>query len=92
MGIINWWNDRKKKEEPVETQPKSKAAWELPTEELSDFDRVTNYFAKGGEIVDISNKDRLPNDGFPPDSELLTANNQAHAGTREGIAELGRRK
>ena len=62
----------------------------LPEIQLSDDLRVRGYVASGGEIVDLSNKDRIPNDGFPPDSELLQPFNQAHKGTREGLITLGR--
>ena len=57
MGIINWWNDRRisKPTEDVQETPKE-TAQEKPV--LSDIDRVTNYFASGGEIVDMSNKPR----------------------------------
>ena len=92
MGIIQWWNDRKKKEEPVETQPKSKAAWELPEEKLSDSDRIAKYIADGGELADLSNKDRLPNDGFESDGALMKPWNQAHAGTKAGLASMIGRK
>ena len=63
-----------------------------PEVDLSDADRVTNYFASGGEIVDLSNKPRIEGDGFPPDQELLTPFNQAHQGTREGLAGMVGRK
>ena len=66
---------------------------EPPEIDLSDEDRVTNYFASGGEIVDLSNKPRLPNDGFASDQELMKPWNRAHAGTKAGIkAMVGRRK
>lgn len=57
---------------------------------LSDVDRVTNYFASGGEIVNLENKPRLPNDGFAPDEELIQPFNQAHTGLKEGIAAKAR--
>ena len=82
MGIKWPWKKAKVEGDLVKVEP--------PEIELSDIDRVTNYFASGGEIVDLSNKERLPNDGFPPDHELLTANNQAHTGTREGLVGLGK--
>lgn len=58
--------------------------------DLSDADRVTNYFASGGEIVDLSNKPRLPNDGFASDGELMQPWNQAHTGTKKGLASLAK--
>jgi hypothetical protein len=85
-----------KKESPAtEEKPKEKEDGyidEPPEIILSDIDRVTNYFAKGGEIVDISNKPRKDHDGFPPDQELLIPFNRAHQGTREGLAGMVRRK
>ena len=54
----------------------------------SDSSRVAAYVAGGGEIVDLSNKPRVDNDGFAPDHELLTPFNRAHVGTKEGIASL----
>ena len=59
---------------------------------LSDEDRVTNYFASGGEIVDLSNKPRKPNDGFESDQDLMKPWNQAHAGTKAGIAAMGKKR
>jgi hypothetical protein len=84
MGIVKWWNDRWNKPE--------EAAQESPKPVLSDIDRVTNYFASGGEIVDLSNKPRLENDGFPPDRELMTPFNEAHLGTKAGLASMVGRK
>ena len=82
---IKWpWKKAKGEGDLVKVEP--------PEIELSDIDRVTNYFASGGEIVDLSNKERLPNDGFASDGELMHPWNQDHAGTREGIKDLGRRK
>lgn len=63
---------------------------EPPEVDLSDADRVTNYFASGGEIVDLSNKERLPNDGFASDGELMQPWNQAHTGTKRGLASLAK--
>ena len=63
---------------------------EPPEVDLSDADRVTNYFASGGEIVDLSNKERLPNDGFVSDHELMTPWNQAHRGTKRGLAAMAK--
>lgn len=105
MGIIKWWNDRKGKSTEVvqdTTKPDDLVlgndgkyhTWNKPPEEskvaLSDIDRVTNYFASGGEIVDLSNKPRIEGDGFPPDAELLTPFNRAHEGTRAGLNALMR--
>lgn len=59
---------------------------------LSDVDRVTNYFASGGEIVDLSNKPRLPNDGFLSDQEMMEPFRQAHVGMKEGIAAKARER
>ena len=88
MGIIQWWNDRKAKPtEAVQETPKE-TSQEKPF--LSDIDRVTNYFASGGEIVDLSNKPRIEGDGFPPDHELLTPFNRAHEGTKAGLNALMR--
>jgi hypothetical protein len=89
MGIIKWRNDRKSK--PTE------AAQEITKEKtepvLSDVDRITNYFAKGGEIVSISkdNEQRRLNDGFAPDGELLHPWNEAHRGMKDGLMRGGRR-
>jgi hypothetical protein len=55
---------------------------------LSDEDRVAGYVASGQEIVDLSNKPRLPNDGFASDGELMKPWNQAHAGTKKGLSDL----
>lgn len=74
-----FWPWKKKKEVPP-----------VNTEGLSDEDRIVNYFASGGEIMDLSNKDRLPNDGLPPDLELLQPYNQAHTGMKEGLANLAK--
>ena len=91
MGIIQWWNDRRssKTANEVPELPKE-TAQEKPV--LSDIDRVTNYFASGGEIVDLSNKPRIEGDGFPPDAELLTPFNRAHEGTKAGLAGMVGRK
>jgi len=86
MGIIKWWNDRKAKPtEAVQETPK-----DVSVRVLSDEDRVTNYFASGGEIVDLSNKPRIEGDGFPPDQELLTPFNRAHEGSKAGLNALMR--
>ena len=78
---IRWpWKKAKVEGNLVKVEP--------PEVYLSDADRVTNYFASGGEIVDLSNKERLPNDGFVSDHELMTPWNQAHRGTKEGIRSL----
>lgn len=88
MGLIQWWNDRKAKPtEAVQEAPK-----DVPERVLSDEDRVTNYFASGGEIVDLSNKPRIEGDGFTPDQELLTPFNRAHEGTKAGLAGMIGRK
>lgn len=57
---------------------------------MSDADRVSSYVASGGEVVDLSNKDRLPNDGFASDHELMTPYNQAHTGTKQGLAAMAK--
>ena len=59
---------------------------------LSDEDRIVNYVADGGEVVDLSNKLRKEGDGFPPDQELLTPFNRAHEGTKAGLAGMVGRK
>jgi hypothetical protein len=90
MGIIQWWNDRKRSDEPVEIAAKpSEIVQEQTTQ--SDYDRVSKYGADGGHIVDLTNKPRKENDGFAPDHELLTSYNRAHQGTRDGINSLMRR-
>lgn len=92
MGIIKWFNDKwNKPEEPKEKPTPHDDGEHVTMSPLSDIDRVTNYFASGGEIVDLSNKERLPNDGFASDSDLIQPFNQAHVGTKEGIARLARR-
>jgi hypothetical protein len=90
MGIIQWWNDKWNKAEEAAQETPKETVQDKPV--LSDVDRVTNYFAKGGEIVDLSNKPRKDHDGFPPDQELLTPFNRAHTGTRDGIAGMVGRK
>lgn len=78
---IKWpWKKAKVEGDLVKVEP--------PEIELSDIDRVTNYFASGGEIVDLSNKPRLPNDGFESDQALMTPFNQAHTGTKAGLASF----
>jgi hypothetical protein len=61
-----------------------------PEIDTSDESRVASYIASGGEIVDLSNKDRLPNDGFASDGELMQPWNQAHTGTKRGLASLAK--
>jgi hypothetical protein len=61
-----------------------------PKTQMSEVERITNYFAKGGEIVDLTNKPRKENDGFAPDHELLTPFNRANEGTRAGLNALMR--
>ena len=81
--FIKWpWNKLKTEGNVVKVEP--------PEIDLSDADRVTNYFASGGEIVDLSNKERLPNDGFASDHELMQPWNQAHTGTKRGLASLAK--
>ena len=84
MGIKWPWKKAKVEGDLVKVEP--------PEIELSDIDRVTNYFASGGEIVDLSNKPRIEGDGFPPDQELLTPFNRAHEGTKAGLAGMVGRK
>ncbi len=92
MGLIKWWNDRKAKPteevKPVD-QPVTK---DKPEVTLSNFDRVTNYFASGGEIVDLSNKPRENNDGLDSDYSLMKPWNRAHTGTKDGLAGMVGRK
>jgi len=57
---------------------------------IGDTDRVTNYVASGGKIVDLSNKPRKDNDGFLSDHELMTPFNQAHTGTKVGLSRLAK--
>jgi hypothetical protein len=90
MGIIKWWNDKWNKPTEVAQENPKETVQDKPV--LSDVDRVTNYFAKGGEIVDLSNKPRKDGDGFPPDQELLTPFNRAHEGTKAGLAGMVGRK
>jgi hypothetical protein len=88
MGIIKWFNDRwNKPEEAAQEAPKVE-----PEPVLSDFDRVKNYFASGGKIVDLTNRPRIEGDGFAPDHELLTPFNRAHEGTKAGLNSLVRGK
>jgi hypothetical protein len=87
MGIIQWWNDRNRSDEPVEIAAKPSEI----VQEQSDYDRVYKYGADGGHIVDLTNNPRKENDGFVPDRELLTPYNRAHQGTRDGINSLMRR-
>jgi|GEM_PF-2219595 hypothetical protein len=70
------------------------AGWEKVEVKVfdNDTDRVEHYKASGGEIVDLSNKPRLENDGFPPDRELMTPFNEAHLGTKAGLASMVGRK
>jgi hypothetical protein len=89
--MIKWGFWRKQETPPVVEEKTKEIVQEEPV--LTDIDRVTNYFAKGGEIVDLSNKPRIEGDGFAPDHELLTPFNRAHQGTREGLASIvGRKK
>ena len=97
MGIIKWWNDvwnnpegdQRKPSEKIQDFIENPIAQDKP---LSDVDRVTNYFAKGGEIVDLTNRPRKENDGFAPDHELMTPFNEAHTGTKAGLAGMIGRK
>lgn len=54
----------------------------------SDAQRVSAYVASGQEIVDLSNKPRIPNDGFASDGELMQPFNRAHTGTKKGLSDL----
>ena len=90
MGIVKWFNDKWIKPTEVVQETPQETVKDKPI--LSDIDRVTNYFAKGGEIVDMSNKPRKDGDGFPPDQELLTPFNRAHEGTKAGLAGMVGRK
>jgi len=56
----------------------------------SDAMRVQHYIEDGGEIVDLSNRDRLPNDGFASDGELMHPWNRAHTGTKDGLSQMGK--
>ena len=58
--------------------------------ELDEVSRITNHFASGGEIVDLSNKPRQPNDGFPSDQSMMHPWNEAHTGTRSKLANLAK--
>jgi hypothetical protein len=99
MGIIRWWNDvwnkpseivedRRKPSEKIQDFIENPIAQDKP---LSDIDRVTNYKASGGEIVDLTNRPRKENDGFAPDNELLHPWNEAHTGMKDGLMRGGRR-
>jgi hypothetical protein len=86
MGIVKWWNDKWNKpteaaQEPLRVPPESI---------LNDIDRLKGYVAHGGEVVDLSNKPRMKNDGFAPDHELMTPFNEAHRGMKEGLMRGGR--
>jgi len=89
---MKFWPFKKKviTESTAEVESQTTA---VPTSEpmMDEVSRVANYFASGGEIVDLSNKPRLPNDGFASDSELIQPYNQAHYGTKKGLASMGRR-
>jgi hypothetical protein len=86
MGIIKWWNDKWNK--PEEAKQEVPAANPEPV--LSDEIRVGRYIDDGGEIVDLTNKPRIDNDGFAPDRDLLQPFNQAHEGTKAGLNALVR--
>ena len=99
MGIIKWWNDRWNKsaetaQEATKVEPALPLGWEKVEVKIfnNDADRVEDYKASGGEIVDMSNKPRIEGDGFPPDRELLTPFNEAHLGTKAGLAGMVGRK
>jgi hypothetical protein len=88
MGIIKWFSDRWNKPEEAAQEPLT-----VGTEHIvGDDTRVKNYIDGGGEIVDLSNKPRKDNDGFPPDRELMTPFNEAHVGTKAGLAGVIGRK
>ena len=91
MGIIKWFNDKWNKSEEAKREPHDDCehATVPPLSDI-DRDRVANYLASGGEIVDLSNKERLPNDGFASDHELMQPFNQAHTGIKQGIAKLAK--
>jgi hypothetical protein len=82
MGFKDWF---KKKEKP----PAVTLVAEAPAE-LDEVSRVANHFAKGGEIVDLTNRDRKPNDGMPSDQSMMHPWNEAHTGTRRGLSNLGK--
>lgn len=79
------WPWRKNNKSIVTEAPDPPSVERAP---LTDVDRITNYFADGGEIMDLSNKPRLPDDGFPPDEDLIQPWNQARVGMKEGISNL----
>ena len=85
------WPFKKKEVKPPAIVPGHMQEAKPKTEGLSEIDRVTNYFASGGEIVDLSNKPRLPNDGFPSDQAMMQPWNQAHTGTKKGLASMAKR-
>jgi hypothetical protein len=99
MGIIKWGWWKKKEEDQISLAEKLPPDIPIPegakpprVEEQSDIDRVANYLANGGEIVDLSNKPRKDNDGLPLDHELLTPFNRAHTGMKAGIYDMVGRK
>lgn len=82
MGIFDFL---KRKEKP----PAVVVVGKEPAE-LDEVSRITNHFASGGEIVDLSNKPRQPNDGFPSDQSMMHPWNEAHTGTRSKLANLAK--
>ncbi len=52
---------------------------------LSDVDRVAEYRAGGGKILDLTNRPRKEHDGFPPDQEMMHPWKEAHTGMKEGL-------
>ena len=98
MGIIRWWSDKwNKPSETVEDKRKpseiTKDFFDNPIVQekpVSDEIRVGRYLDDGGEIVDLTNRPRIDNDGFAPDRELLQPFNQAHEGTKAGLNALVR--
>lgn len=82
MGIFDFF---KKKEKPPAVAVVAEES--VPLDEVS---RITNHFASGGEIVDLSNKPRKPNDGMPSDQSMMHPWNEAHTGTRSGLNALAK--
>jgi hypothetical protein len=94
MSIWPWKKKREDTEDVAEVKPPDvelTTATIQATEGLNDATRVSRYVEDGGEVVDLSNKARLPHDGFAPDGELMQPWNQARVGIKEGIASIARR-
>lgn len=94
---MRFWPPWGKKPEAADPAPEPEREVELTTatiqatEGLSDAMRVSRYIEDGGEIVDISNSERLPDDGFGSDQSMMHSWNQARTGMKEGIASMARR-